>query len=246
MPWYSRANNFGDLLGPLIVNEILAINGSKPVEPTDLTEAQGSRKLLSVGSVLHFAEDGDVVWGSGRNGKIASAEHHARDLDVRMVRGPLTRDFLTAHGVGCPSLFGDPALLIPRLFGSRISGWSRNQRDVTIIPNLNDVPISNHKGQLLMPTADLWHVIQRIYESRLVITSSLHGLILAEVFGIEARLVRTRHEPMFKYEDYVFGSGRTELLASETIEEALRASSMPPPKFDADAMIQAFPLDCFA
>ena len=51
--------NFGDLLGPLIVRELVTELGLRP--------ARERRRLLAIGSVLHFGRAGDVVWGAGRN-----------------------------------------------------------------------------------------------------------------------------------------------------------------------------------
>ena len=53
------ARNFGDLLGPQIVSRLLERNGIAAGTPP-------ARRLLTVGSVLHLAHAGDVVWGSGR------------------------------------------------------------------------------------------------------------------------------------------------------------------------------------
>ena len=105
-----RINNFGDLLGPLIVARILAKHRVDP------TWAPRDRRLLSVGSVLHFARDHDVIWGTGVNGKKdPDSDYLFSTLDVRAVRGPRTRDFLSSRGVTSPAIFGDPVLLLPLL-----------------------------------------------------------------------------------------------------------------------------------
>ena len=55
IPIKRAVNNFGDLIGPLVVRLLLERRGVR--------ESAGSgRRLLSVGSVLHFAHDGDTVW----------------------------------------------------------------------------------------------------------------------------------------------------------------------------------------
>ena len=59
---FRRIRNFGDLLGPVIVDRIhrrLALGDGR----------SASQRLLTVGSVLREARVGDVVWGSGVNGK---------------------------------------------------------------------------------------------------------------------------------------------------------------------------------
>ena len=58
LPITTTANNFGDLLGPVIVEGMRREFG--------LTgRAVRSARLISIGSVMHFAQDGDVIWGAG-------------------------------------------------------------------------------------------------------------------------------------------------------------------------------------
>lgn len=69
LPVSKRLNNFGDLLGPIVVTKLLA---DKQIHQSAVG---GCKTLFTVGSVLHFAKDNDVVWGSGRNGKIPANQH---------------------------------------------------------------------------------------------------------------------------------------------------------------------------
>jgi pyruvyltransferase len=102
-----RVNNFGDLLGPLIAEGVRAQLGLSHRQPVRST------RLFTVGSVIHYAVDGDVIWGSGVNGHWLSAEYH-KQLDIRALRGPLSRRFLLKRGVvDVPEVYGDPALLLP-------------------------------------------------------------------------------------------------------------------------------------
>src|SRR5262245_34695642 len=57
--------NFGDYLSSVIVSKMAADAGCFLDE-----ERPVPVRLLGIGSILHFARDGDVVWGSGVNGKI--------------------------------------------------------------------------------------------------------------------------------------------------------------------------------
>ena len=79
--------NIGDYLAFETVNFLLNL---KDKHPLDIKTG----KILSIGSVLHFAENGDTVWGTGRNGKIAEDKHIFSALDVRAVRGPKTKEYL--------------------------------------------------------------------------------------------------------------------------------------------------------
>jgi pyruvyltransferase len=240
LPVGRRVNNFGDLLGPLVVSRILTRHGIDP--------AQGRREctLFSVGSVLHFASDDDVVWGSGINGKMPADSYLFHQLDVRAVRGPLTRDFLHSRGIEVPATFGDPALLLPGLAPELFAGASRGEHAITIVPNFNDFPGYSAEPDVLDPRAPLEVCLGRIAGSRLVVGSSLHAIVVAESLGIPARVVASEAEHPFKYEDYYRGTGRADVEAAGSVKEAIAMGGRDLPEFDADGLIEAFPVDLWA
>ncbi len=151
-------------------------------------EVKPTRRLLGIGSILHFANDGDVIWGSGINGKVASGDIPARQLDIRAVRGPKTAARLRDMGMSVPNVFGDPALLVPRLFKDRFVPTPN--RDYVIVPNLHDLPLVTDQTRLVSPLWGWNRCIEEILSAKFVIASSLHGLILAEAFGVPARYLR--------------------------------------------------------
>lgn len=229
--------NFGDYLAHAVVSRMLALREIVPEEPSARPAT-----LFSVGSVLHFASGGETVWGSGRNGKIAEAEHRFAALDVRAVRGPLTRQFLLARGIACPAVFGDPALLLPRLFPTRFRRAAVPGR-IGIVPNLNDLALVDDP-RVIDPTRPWDAVIDAILSCEFVVASSLHGLIVADAFGVPCAPVRfspTEHD--FKYHDYHEGAGRREFWSSDSVEEALERGPLPPIAFDPEPLLAAFPYD---
>lgn len=235
-PW-GRVNNFGDLLGPILVDRLLAERGLKGAS------ALKPARLLTVGSILQLARPGDVVWGTGVNGKWLDKDLSGSRLDIRAVRGPLTRSVLTTNGFFVPETYGDPALLIGRFWERQqlASGWPRT--DVLVVPNLHDQGTYAGSSSVMSPTRPLWEVVGRIAASDFVAGSSLHAIVLAESLGIPARLIMPRVEPMFKYQDYYLGSGREMFAAAETIAEAVRLGGELPPKWDPKALLSAFPED---
>jgi pyruvyltransferase len=219
--------NFGDLLGPVIVRELVARLGLGP--------AAERRRLLAVGSVLHFGRPGDVVWGAGRNAKAGAPPD---GLDVRAVRGPRTGAEYPQAIVG-----GDPALLLGGLRPDLVVDPARRS-GVTIVPNLNELGAVRDRRSILSPRAPLGHVLRTIARSSLVIGSSLHGVIVAEALGVPARAVRAVAEPAFKYEDYYLATGRepAELVAG-SVEEARERGGAPAPRWDPEPLLNAFPAD---
>ena len=230
-------NNFGDLIGPLVVTSVLVEHGIRP------SRARRDCTLFSVGSVLHFARDNDVIWGAGVNGKVPADNYLFRSLDIRAVRGPLTRDFLLDRGMRVPDTFGDPALLLPRLVPDLFAGTARDQNPITVVPNFNDFPAYADEPNVLDPRAPLEVCLRRIAASKLVVGSSLHGIVIAESLGIPARVIKSGAEHPFKYEDYYRGTGRVGVEAAASVQEAIDMGGRDAAEFDADRLMAAFPFD---
>ncbi|MES2504618.1 MAG: polysaccharide pyruvyl transferase family protein [Myxococcota bacterium] len=243
--WYWRQpafTNFGDYLSLKIVERMV----NRPVRVYNRRPANNDKKLLAVGSILSFADTGDVVWGSGINGKLLAKKAYGfRSLEVRSVRGPLTRKFLKDEfGIDAPAIYGDPALLVPRLFPE----FRRKEKPANrylFIPHYSEMhryPKDKYPN-VIYPT-DPWNeVIEAITDSELVVSSSLHGVIIAEAFGIPARMIIADKEPLFKYQDYYLGTGRADFNAALSVEEAVRLGGEPPIKIDLQALYDAFPFE---
>jgi pyruvyltransferase len=232
-----RVNNFGDLLGPVVVERVLAMHGIDPRTPV------ADRRLLSVGSVLHFARNHDVIWGSGVNGKMPDDRYLFDVLDVRAVRGPRTRDFLRSRGIEIPAIFGDPVLLLPIVMPELITLSQSKRYSLTVVPNFNDLPSYVHTPNVLDPRSPVSVCLERIAQSEFVVGSSLHAIVVAEALGIPARLISSPIEDPFKYEDYYRGTGRQEPVVANTLEQALGMQGEREPIFDATLLLNAFPFD---
>jgi pyruvyltransferase len=142
-------------------------------------------------------------------------------------------------------VFGDPALLLPRYFGARFR--VAPVRDYIFIPNLNDLKTHGHLENLVSPLSGWNRCIEAICSAKLVIASSLHGIILADAFGVPARYVRlTETESQFKYDDYAQGTGRRALVPARSIAEAREMAGHEPMRFDPEPLIRAFPYDLWA
>jgi len=232
-----RVNNFGDLLGPLLITRILA---KYQVNPRG---APSDRRLLSIGSVLHFARDHDVIWGTGVNGKRPDTDYVFRTLDVRAVRGPRTREFLCGRGIDAPAIFGDPALLLPCIMPELVDHAQAKRHPLTVVPNFNDFSAYEPAPTLLDPRSPVGVCLKRIAQSELVVGSSLHAIVVAESLGIPARLISSSSESPFKYEDYYLGTGRPSVDTARTVDEAINMGGESGPIFDAERLLSAFPFD---
>jgi pyruvyltransferase len=231
-----RLDNFGDVLAPAIVCRMLRLSEAP------LTAARG-RRLLAIGSILHLARDGDTLWGPGINGKVPISEYTFSNLDVRMVRGPLTKQFLESRGIAAPDVFGDPALLVSKLFPEAHASADQRRYATTVIPNLYDWKLYGSDPRAIHPCSELMTILRRIAASDRVISSSLHGIVVAESFGVPAQLLASRVEAPEKYLDYFLGTGRHDFEVASSIEQAEGMPGHPPPDWCATDLIGAFPYD---
>jgi pyruvyltransferase len=187
--WHDKFVNFGDYISLKLVERI--VKGAVRVCPKSALAKE--RKLLAIGSILTFARNTDVIWGSGINGKLLDSKNYKfTHLDVRAVRGPLTRDFLMRHfNIESPEIYGDPALLIPHFF-PEFKKSEKPSYDYIIIPHYSEQHLfpKDSYTNVVYPTEPWDVVIAKILDSKFVISSSLHGIIVAEAFGIPARLLK--------------------------------------------------------
>ncbi len=240
--WQDAIFNFGDYISLKLVERI--VQQKVAVVPPG---ALSTPKLLAIGSIMTFARNNDVIWGSGVNGKCLDlSEYKFTKLDVRAVRGPLTRDFLMKHfKIACPETYGDPALLIPYFF-PEFKRKKNPKYKYLIIPHYSEEHFfpKNLFANVVYPTEPWEVVFDKIMDSELVISSSLHGVIVAEAFGIPARCLKiTLNEPMFKYTDYYLGTGRPDFKVAISVEEAVAMGGENPVVCDLKKLYLAFPFD---
>jgi pyruvyltransferase len=246
--YYWRAKkfeNFGDYLSVEIVQRMI----DRPVAIASIADKPRTHKLLALGSILYFAREGDTLWGTGMNAKYTKREDFFfTSLDVRAVRGPMTRHFLIDHfGIEVPEVYGDPALLIPTLF-PEFQRKEEPKHKYVVIPHYSDAWMFPEQDcvDIIYPYEPWDVVIEKILDSEFVISSSLHGIIVAEAFGIPARWLRvSEKEPTFKFYDYYLGTGRDQPCFATTVEEALRMGGEVPAQCDLDKLMQSFPYDKF-
>jgi pyruvyltransferase len=246
--WREKFINFGDYLALVLLERM--VQGS--VRVYNKKNGRKEKTLFTIGSVLTFPsgtneEDADVIWGSGANGKWLDLKHYKfTHLDVRAVRGPLTRDFLMKNfDINVPEVYGDPALLLPSFF-PEFKKKQNPSREYIIIPHYSEMmlfPCSSYEN-VVHPTEPWDVIIEKILDSKLVISGSLHGIIVAEAFGIPARWLRvTWTEHVFKFMDYYLGTGRKDFRPAFSIAEALAMGGEKPHQCDLVQLYRAFPFE---
>jgi len=236
--------NFGDYLSLKIVERIVG-GEVKVINHSELSTCE--KKLVALGSILVMARESDVVWGTGMNAKRMELKHYKfTNLDVRAVRGPMTREFIINNfAIECPEIYGDPGLLVPYLF-PEFKKKPNPKYPYIIIPHYSEVDLfpKSEYPNAVYPTERWSEVIRKILDSEFVISSSLHGIIIAEAYGIPARYLRvTDHEPLFKYQDYYLGTQRPAFTYATSVEEALRMGGEPPFRCNLQQLYESFPCE---
>ncbi len=203
MYWWNEQPNFGDALNPLIVERLFGIQ----VQWADLSSAT----LVGAGSCLQWVAEEVAerpreihVWGTGymfdKEPAVSSplVQHHA-------VRGKYSR---TYGGLEMVAL-GDPGILSSLLFEKSVM----KRHAIGIVPHLwnrDDVEIHNLRDhhpevQVIDVTQPSMEVIRQIAECEFIFSSSLHGLVVADSFGIPNQWVEFTRKPFgdqWKFKDY--------------------------------------------
>ncbi len=243
---YWKARNVGDRLGPAVCGWMLEQKGIDPSAGLKKT-----RHLLSVGSILALGKYpvDACVWGSGiyriDNIRMLALEKMFRKLDVRAVRGPVTKEVLDVCGYRCPAVFGDPAVLMPLVYRSE-AVKERGKVSAVLHFRQADRELPAGINRIDVRTEDYRPVIDEICSSELVVSSSLHGIILAESYGVPAVFLQEDMEDvLLKYYDWYYGSGRKNIRFAYSMEEALNMTPMDLPDTEAmqKTLADAFPYD---
>jgi pyruvyltransferase len=199
-------NNWGDSLNPFLIN---AISGST----VHLTHNPKVEKYLVIGSIIEMMDENTIVWGAGcleSSSKIVRRPKH-----ICAVRGPLTRKVLLENGIDAPAVYGDPVLLMPRFYNPAVDV----RYDVGIVPHYVDKNnqwleqyMSDDKVTIIDIQSEALSFVDQIKQCRHIISSSLHGIICADAYGIPATWVEFSDSVLgngFKFFDYFRSIQRT-------------------------------------
>jgi succinoglycan biosynthesis protein ExoV len=196
-PWrleYYRDSigNFGDDLNPFLWSRLLP----------DLLDDRAPNMLVGLGTILnHELPPGPkVIAGAGVG--YGTAPKLTDDWRVHFVRGPLTALSL---GLSQSYAITDPAHLITQFIRPRVRGTGTLYVPHHMSALLADWrSVANAAGlDYVDPAGDPMQVVEAIRNARLVITSAMHGAILADAFRVP--WIRVREYPHineFKWQDW--------------------------------------------
>lgn len=219
--------NYGDLLGKYLVENI---SGKQAVFawPKKFSIYDFFAPIyVTVGSILTHVNHKCVVWGSG----IVSKEYPIKKAEFLAVRGPQTRNHLIGQGYNVPEIYGDPALLLPHYYNPKVE----KTYDVGVIPHYSDFKkvkthYQNESSILLIDlmTNDIEETTRQILTCKNIVSSSLHGVIVAHAYGISAVWQKFSDDVFgddIKYQDYFESVGmkhyKPDIVATKMSKELL-------------------------
>lgn len=243
LEYFNSEVNLGDTLSPIICKWML----DKASIPYD-KKISKTRHLMSLGSILGGNGFFDAtVWGSGIKSfdQIASLakRKYIQKLDIRCVRGPLTREVLKACGYKCPEKYGDPGVLMPLIYKPEIE---KTHKIGVILHFKQNMELPDHVKAINIRTDDYKIFIDELLSCEKIIASSLHGIILAEAYGIPAVFLgKGRESEIFKYFDWYYSTGRRNMKIADSLKEAEQMVPMELPDLSImqKTIMDEFPYD---
>lgn len=260
MYWWDQKKNFGDLIGPWLVQKI---SGRQVVNTMWEEEGRDAPGLLTVGSLLHsLRRPGLDVWGAGSmmtlNAAYVERLSGRRPRKIHAIRGWRTyKELSTKLGWDVPKVYGDPALLLPRFHRPRQGGVAAGR--IAIVPHYFHKAIFDSAGpefHVVDVARDPEVVVDEIASSRACISTSLHGVIVAHAYGVPWTWLRVADHPLrgdtFKFEDFFTVMDRSAVSAvsmakedcsKEPLLRIANDATVPRNKFSFDDLLESFPHD---
>lgn len=243
--------NYGDLLARYIVEKLSSKGTIKYAE-------NFVYHLSAVGSVLNGSTvcSNTVVWGSGFLSpwkqyklfftKIRQILRGRAGKPLYLaVRGTKTRERLLKAGYSCPAIYGDPALIMPKLYFPKVEKkyklgiilhW-RHKKFKEIFENIEGVKLI----EINRDYATLNTFVDEVLSCENILSSSLHGLVIANAYKVPCVRLKIAGNPIatkeykddFKFEDYLSGLNlcKEDLSVSDYVLPLL---NLPPSKQNKD------------
>jgi pyruvyltransferase len=236
--YYAKIGNMGDLLNPLIIGGLFGFDVERHSFLTGEMTAIGSGldQYVFHGTALMrlrqffngLVRPSVCVWGTGFINYATEKERFfKRDMRFCAVRGELSRkraEMLTGNTLNIPT--GDGGLLASLLIKEPV----QKKYDLGVVPHVCDLPdpkaarlLESYPGKstvLINVKDEPLEVLRTIAQCNTVLSSSLHGLIVADSFGIPNRHVVFSDRPLgdgFKFDDYYSAYGVPHILTDLSV-----------------------------
>jgi len=248
--WYfKKDHNFGDLLTPIILRHF-GLKVDHVPEKKNM-----SADIIGIGSILQAVPNAypGRIWSSGFMKTGNRRSFTDKKMQIYAVRGKLTQAHILAGNYASDFALGDGGLLLADLCKKPVG---RPKYKIGIIPHYvdyltvarrvkftrrknPDVVLINLKGKSMRS------IIQQIAACESVLSSSLHGLVAADAFGIPNRQFQVSTSKkissgdLFKYRDYYSAFDMVlpvpvRLRPNTSMQEAISAATSTRPRHNLD------------
>ncbi|MDG5501330.1 polysaccharide pyruvyl transferase family protein [Marinobacter sp. BGYM27] len=178
--YFSAEQNVGDLLTPYLIEKLTGRTAHN-------VKSRYFRHMLAVGSMMHRAKSNSDIWGTGTLGPEIASKISVSDLKVHALRGHLSKALLYGDdGNGADIPLGDPAVLMKGYFDPQVEKKYR----IGIVPHYVDEDLSmlhalsREDTRVINVRNSPEAFILELLECEFILSSSLHGLILADTYGV--------------------------------------------------------------
>lgn len=161
--------------------------------------------VLAVGSILSRSLPNYKIWGAG----FMNFSEKAAGGQVFAVRGKYSEQMLRQQGFVVNGIYGDPALLLPLVY----KGKKEQKRKLGIIPHHSEYASFKNRFAdqfvINLKRDDIESVIDDIISCEYVLSTSLHGVIVAHAYGIPALWIKEGNinTDGIKFRDYFSSVG---------------------------------------
>ncbi|MFQ3627204.1 MAG: polysaccharide pyruvyl transferase family protein [Cyanobacteriota bacterium] len=205
--------NLGDALSPVIVSALSGL----PIVHQRFDSS--SERLASVGTIGHGLKNGSVhLWGTGIDGKRHPYHRHLTyyerpentEFTIHALRGPFSAKVFEKQGIPVSDVYGDPVMLLPKI----MSPATEKTHELGIVVHISELrelkdgaAVRHDLGRYYIPEdlrnsvkiittltdANLAALEDRVREMtacKRILSTSLHGLVIAETYGIPCAYFR--------------------------------------------------------
>ncbi|MDQ0206990.1 polysaccharide pyruvyl transferase family protein [Alkalicoccobacillus murimartini] len=224
--YYKKLPNMGDLLNPLIVDELFGMKSRHNIFLTCEMSGIGSglesfllsdkrKKRVAQKLTAPFFKDVHI-WGTGfLRENINESYFYRKNTVFHAVRGELSKQKVERIlGVKLDIPTGDAGLLASNLINYKVN----KKFSLGIIPHFreqdskvfSDIYKDNKNAKIIDLKEDPISVIEQIAQCEVILSSSLHGLIVADSFNVPNKHIIVSDKLKgdgFKFRDYYSSFG---------------------------------------
>jgi len=212
LAWWAKPfpGNFGDWLSPLIVSHY---TDKKVIFQSPIKMAT-HQHMIGLGSIGRFIKPNSVVVGTGISTDELTLAKSAKYISVR---GPVTARVVKESGGTDVTSFGDPGVLISRIFPverkttngkvALVRHFTHKPIPIVLEQNMEELDIfMSHPDQIKS-------LVEALNTYDRVVTSAMHIFITCQSYGIPCALITFEgfedsvHGNGIKYGDYAQGVG---------------------------------------